>query len=284
MPNAYGDLKTLKSAAFLNVPDDTQDGRLLALLETASRWIDGYCDRQFAARHGERRFDGTGRTALAVPDLIAVSALRVREPATGVWVNWPSDWWLPYPLTAAPAEPGGRPYTRVLATAGGRRFPLSRGGVSIAGVWGYGDRRVDTGLRIATGAPAAADDATIAVSGSANDAAALSPGHTLRIDDEQLYITGVASGRAGALTLTAQRGVNGTVATAHAAGAGVAEYRYPPAVAEAGLLQAAHWWRERFTGPFLAPEGASLGDVAGVLPTARALLEPYRRRVATLGV
>ena len=47
MPNAYGDLTTLKSAAFLNTPDDGQDERLLGMLETASRWIDGYCDRHF---------------------------------------------------------------------------------------------------------------------------------------------------------------------------------------------------------------------------------------------
>ena len=50
----------------------------------ASRRIDGYCDRSFAAVHAERRFDGTGRAALAVPDLIAVAALRVRGAAGGM--------------------------------------------------------------------------------------------------------------------------------------------------------------------------------------------------------
>ena len=71
MPNAYGDLTTLKSPAFLNTPDDGHDERLLGMLETASRWIDGYCDRHFFVTAGERRFDGTGRAVLTVSDLVS---------------------------------------------------------------------------------------------------------------------------------------------------------------------------------------------------------------------
>ena len=274
MPNAYGDLTTLKSAGFLNVPDDAHDGRLLEMLEAASRWIDGYCDRQFAAMHGERRFDWTGKVALAVPDLIAVSELRVREPAAGEWVAWPSDRWLLYPLNAAPAEPGGRPYTRIMAVGDGRRFPLSRGGVAASGVWGYGDVREDLGMSVAS--EAGPEDASVAVAAGAG--VVLSAGHTIRIDDEQIYVTGT-----DATTLIAQRGVNGTVAAAHAAGATVSVYRYPDAVTEACLLQAAVWWRERLAGPFPSPP-ADWGDVGGISPTARALLQPYRRRIAALGV
>jgi len=58
MVNAYGDLTTLKSPGLLDLPDDSHDGRLLEMLETASRWIDGYCGRHFAAVVGEGRFDG----------------------------------------------------------------------------------------------------------------------------------------------------------------------------------------------------------------------------------
>lgn len=275
MPNAYGDLTTLKSAAFLNVPDDGHDGRLLDLLEAASRWIDGYCDRQFAATHGERRFDGTGKATLATPDLIAVRELRVWEPAASEWVAWPSDCWLPYPLNAAPAEPGGRPYSRIVAIAGGRRFPLGRGGVSVSGVWGYGDAREDVGLRVADGSAVASDAPAVSVSPTNG---VVSAGHTIRIDDEDLYVTG-----ADATTLIVQRGGNGTVATAHAAGATISVYRYPDAVTEACLLQAAVWWRERLAGPF-PPAPADWRDVGSVSPTVRALLQPYRRRVAALGV
>ena len=37
-------------------------------------------------------------------------------------------------------------------------------------------------------------------------------------------------------------------------------YRYPAAVTEACLLQAAVWWRERLGGPFRPPEGEGRGD------------------------
>ena len=289
MPNAYGDLTTLKSAAFLNTPDDGQDERLLGMLETASRWIDGYCDRHFFTMRGERRFDGTGRVSLAVSDLVSAAEVRVRQGATGRWIGWSSGDWLAYPLNAAPTEPDGRPYTRIMATAGGRRFPLSRGGVVVAGRWGYGDVREDTGLQV-SGASAAAEDAkiTVAAAGS-GPAVSLSAGHTVRVSEEQMYVTNAVAGQK-ATTLAVQRGVNGTKPAAHAIGSGVSVYRYPPAVTEACLLQAAVWWRERFSAPFRpdASYGRSTGeigtDVGNISPAVRTLLGPYRRRVAVFGV
>ena len=284
MSNAYADLGTLKSPSVLNVTDNAHDGRLLGLLEAASRWIDGYCGRSFGAVHGERRFDGRGRAALLTSDLVAVSELRVRD-ASGGWETWPAADWLLYPLNAAPTEPGGRPYTRILlASAERRRFPLNRAGVAVSGIWGYGDVREDAGLRVADNSAVGISDATVTVAPVSADAAIpLSAGHTVRIDDEQLYVTGAAAGD-GTTELAVQRGVNGTDAAAHAVGAGLSVYRYPEAVAEACLLQAAVWWRERFGGPFPLPEDDGRGDVGGVSPAVRALLVPYRRRNAALGV
>ena len=275
MPNAYGDLTTLKSAAFLNTPDDGQDERLLGMLETASRWTDGYC---------ERRFDGPGRVALTVTDLVSATEVRVREGSAGRWVGWNSGDWLAYPLNAAPTEPEGRPYTRIVATAGGRRFPLSRSGVIVAGTWGYGDLREDTGLGV-SGAGATAEDTEITVAASGSDpSVSLSAGHTVRIGDEQLYVTAASDDGQGTITLTAQRGVNGTTPTTHAVDSGVSVYRYPSAVTEACLQQAAIWWRERFSAPFRPPEGEARGDADGISPAVRALLNPYRRRTAAFGV
>ena len=284
MPNSYGDLTTLKSPAFLNTPDDTQDERLLGMLETASRWIDGYCDRHFYVTEGERRFDGTGRVVLAVSDLVSADEVRVRQGATGRWVGWNSGDWLAYPLNAAPTEPGGRPYTRIVATAGGRRFPLSRGGVIIAGLWGYGDVREDAGLQV-SGDSVAPEDAeiTVAATGGA-PSVSLSDGHTVRIGDEQMYVTAVSDDGQGTITLAVQRGVNGTTPATHAAGSGVSVYRYPAAVIEACLQQAAIWWRERFSAPFQSPDRDGRGDAGDISPAVRTLLKPYRRRAAALGV
>ena len=283
MPNTYGDLTTLKSPAFLNTPDDGHDLRLLGMLETASRWIDGYCDRHFFVSEGKRRFDGTGRVVLAVTDLVSAVEVRVRHGSTGRWVGWNSGDWLAYPLNAAPTEPDGRPYTRIVATAGGRRFPLSRGGVIVAGAWGYGDVREDTGLQV-SGAGASAEGTEITVAASGAVSASLSAGHTVRIGDEQMHVTGAADDGQGGTTLTVQRGVNGTMPATHAVGSVISVYRYPSAVTEACLQQAAIWWRERVGAPFPPPEGDGRREADGISPTVRALLKPYRRRVAALGV
>ena len=281
MANVYADLATLKSPSVLNVPDDTHDTRLLGMLEAASRWIDGYCGRQFAAVHGERRFDGTGKASLTVPDLVSVSEVRVRV-ASGEWVVWSSGDWLLYPLNAAPTEPGGRPYTRIMLAGKHRRFPLSRAGVAVRGVWGYGDVREDTGVRTGGDTPVAVADSALIVA-SDGGVIHLSAGQTIRIGDEQLYVTAVSTDDQDVTTLTVQRGVNGTTAAVHAVGSGISVYRYPRGVAEACLLQAAVWWRERLGGPFAPPEGDG-GDAAHVSPTVRTLLAPYHRRHAVLGV
>ena len=118
MGNAYADLAALKSPGLLNIPegadDGAQDGRLLGLLETASRWIDGYCGRSFAAVSGERRFDGDGGEGLGTPDLVRVSRLRTRPPGrtTGGgdgdgWTEWSAGEYLLYPLNGAPETAGG---------------------------------------------------------------------------------------------------------------------------------------------------------------------------------
>lgn len=282
MSKSYADLATLKSPAVLNVPDNVHDARLLGMLETASRWIDGYCGRNFSALHDERRFDGTGKSSITVPDVVSVNGVRVRK-TRGRWEGWSSSDWLLYPLNAAPTVPGGRPYTRILLASGThRRFPLSRAGVIVDGVWGYGDVREDTGLQIDTADPVAADAGTFKVAGA--PATDLSAGHTIRIDDEQMYVVGAVDDGQAALTLTVRRGVNGTNAASHAAGADVSVYRYPGSVGEACLLQAAVWWRERLSAPFRPPEGEGAQDAEGVIPTVRTLLAPYRRRHAVLGV
>ena len=115
--------------------------------------------------------------------------------------------------------------------------------------------------------------------------AGLAPGHTIRIGDEQLYVVNAVTDTAAkTITLTVRRGINGTTASAHAVAAPIAVYRYPKGVAEASLLQAAVWWRERLSAPFRPPEGEAGGDVDGVSPAVRALLNPYRRRTAAFGV
>ena len=224
MSNAYADLATLKSASLLNVAVDDFDDRLLGLLGSASRWIDGYCDRHFAARHARLTFDGSsdssGGDSLAVPDLIEVSSISVGLDA-GRRSEWSADDWTLYPLNAEPDEPWGRPYTRIKVAAGStRRFVRGSGAVIVDGVWGYNRRLVDSGWLVADMAPVGSGDTSIAAAaGNGVTPLAVSAGHTIRIDDEQLFVTSVDRA-AGATTATlgVERGVNGTSAAAHASG------------------------------------------------------------------
>ena len=286
MPNIYADLATLKSPSILNVPDDAHDGRLLDLLATASRWIDGYCDRSFGVLESSLTFDGSGGSTLAVPDLISVDSMRVAG-AGRVWEVWPADVWLLYPLHAEPTQPWGRPHTRIaVAPDVGRQFPTGRANVAVAGAWGYHQVVDDTGWLVGGTLAVDAAAATVTVSAAAGGAThALAAGHTIRIDAEQLYVAGAVDLSNGSgVTLTVRRGVNGTASQTHDVGAAVSVYRYPAVISEACLLQAAAWWRDRATAPFAPPSRDNTDEAAGVDPTARQLLEPYRRRSASLGV
>ncbi len=277
MTNAYCDLATLKSGGALNITGAAHDARLLALLEESSRWIDAFCNRHFYLLHATRRFDGGGGRQLQVPDLAGVTSLKTLkggegresgEPAgagVGVGEIWGADDYRLYPLNAEPGQPWGRPYTRLLVnpdSSAKSRFPQGSATVEIAGKWGFQEVTADSGTVIKDNSPIGPSDTRLMVKAAtaANaDAVALSAGHTLAIGEEQLYVTG-QSGQLEA-ELTVQRGVNGTAAASHNAGAAVAVYRYPTAVAEACLQLASQLWNDRGYTPIAA--GGSRSGVGG---------------------
>jgi len=100
-------------------------------------------------------------------------------------------------------------------------------------------------------------------------------GHTLRIDDEQFFVTAVSTN-----TLTVTRGVNGSTAATHLNAAVVQAYGYP-IVSEACLFQA-----ELHFASKNAPSGISGGgefatriNAVGLHPFVQRLLVPFRRVV-----
>lgn len=268
MTNAYCNLSILKSGGALNITGSLHDGRLLALLGEASRQIDGHCNRHFYVLHTTRRFEANwwsaGMQQLLVPDLIAADSVRVaarfdgppREP------RWRTASYRLYPLDAAPEQPWGRPHTRVsidpVCTPQCRRTDC-HALVEISGRWGYRQVVSDTGATLA--APFAEDDDTITVS----DGAPFSPGQTLLVGDEQLYVTTVVE-----TALTVVRGVNGAAVPAHMTGAPVGVYIYPAPVVEACLQLAMQLWRGSVSEQ--APSGR-----AGLGREVETLLAPYRK-------
>ena len=266
MTNAYCNLALLKSGGALNITGSAHDERLLALLEEASRLIDGYCNRHFYVLHATRQFEASRWTAgmqqLLVPDLIAADSVRVaaridgppREP------QWRTASYRLYPLDAAPEQPWGRPYTRMAIDLVCAPQP-SRSDcpalVEIAGRWGYRQVVSDTGATLA--AAAGRGDVTLTVS----DGAPFSPGQTLLVGDEQLTVTSVAD-----TAVTVARGVNGTSAAAHLTGAAIGSYGYPAPVVDAGLQLAMQLWR----GP-----DHPTSEHTGLSRELETLLSPYRK-------
>ena len=262
MTNAYCDLALLKSGGALNITGSAHDGRLLSLLEEASRLIDGHCNRHFYVLHAARQFEAKGRSTemrqLLLPDLIAADSVRVaarfdgppREPA------WRTAPYRLYPLEAAPLQPWGRPYTRMAIAPAGPSADCPAL-VEIAGRWGYRQVVNDTGATLA--ADASAGDATLTVS----DGVPFSPGQTLSLADEQLHLTAVSD-----TELTVNRAVNGTTATAQTNGAAIGIYTYPAPLVEACLQLAMRLWRG---------DDPAQPNRTGLGREIETLLAPYRK-------
>ncbi len=266
MTNAYCDLALLKSGGALNITGAAHDRRLQALLEEASRIIDGHCNRHFYVLNATRQFEANwwsaGMQQLLVPDLIAVDSVRVaarfdgppREP------RWRAASYRLYPLDSAPDQPWGRPHTRMaidpVCTPQCRRTDC-HALVEIAGRWGYRQVVTDSGATLV--ADVAVEDAALTVT----DGAPFVPGQTLSLGGEQLTATAVA----GAV-VTVDRSINGTEAAAHASGVAVGIYVYPAPVVEACLQLAMRLWR----GDDQTPPGRR-----GLGREVETLLSPYRK-------
>ena len=261
MTHSYITLAALKSAGALNITGTANDDRLLALAEAASDVIDRWCNRHFYALKATLRFDGDGGATIGVPDLVSVDSVRTYDGNGAVTVLDAGDYDL------LPYSPNSRPYTRLLATGAGDRacFPPvrgnARGNVEVSGVWGWQQR-----LRRATETANAVSDGA-ATSVALNAHADVSPGHTLLIGNEQLYVRARVRN-----TLTVERGVNGTTPAPIVAKSAIDIYEYPPAVSEAALLLAIRMWQGARGGV----DDWQAGDV-GVDSDVGLLLSAYRK-------
>ena len=274
MTNAYADLATLKSAGVLNISGGTYDARLLDLLEAVSRLIDHYCNRRFYVIEESRFFDGDGGKELEVPDLISVASLKTDDDRDRTFETlWQATDYLLYPPNSQPDKPWGRPYTRALVDveAGSKNsFPAGLQTVEVNGKWGYSQLAEDTGASINQGAELQNEATVLTVTGAEN----LSPGQTLSIDSEQLYVTSVSAN-----DLTVVRGVNGTTAAPHAEGSRITRSVYANEVTEACLIQASRLWRRRDGGfPAAEQRRTTLGGGSKALdPDVALLLSAYRK-------
>lgn len=217
--NLYNTLGAVKSV--LGLTGTTYDTRILIHLEDASRRIDAFCNRVFYTRDGTRYFDGRHGVRVYTDDFLSVTSVTTDSELDNTfdgetWVDgtdfvaWPDN---SYPKLGLHALPDGN-YSWLDA----ERY------VKMTGTWGYGDGRRSSPWDSLTATATVADTTTTTLTLS-SDTGEVSPGQTLLCEDEQLYVTAVST-----VTVTVERGVNGTTAAAHTAGSALSKARYPIAV------------------------------------------------------
>jgi hypothetical protein len=208
-----------------------QDADVMSVLDAASRAAELLCGRVFWTETGTRYFDVGNYYQLVLPDCLGVTEVAVDELED-----------LTYSKTlTADTEYVLQPYhawpktSLLMLSYGGERLVTGRRKLKVTGTWGAGDLSRQSPWHeagvTATLASAADTTATLSV---ANGVAA---GHTLLLDDEQVFVESVDD-----LEASVARGVNGTTAAAHAA-EDVLIAAYPPDVTRGVLWLASEIWR-----------------------------------------
>jgi hypothetical protein len=229
----------------------------LSLLETASRRIEAACHRSsfgsgFGPRIGINYYDGDGCNELMLrDDLQSLSAFTV-APATGAAGVSPvvtTDYFL-----AGYPEGYTSPYRKIVLHQMGSPQVFAAGYRTIVatGTWGYPTTLVGTGTTVASGLSVGTTATTFTTSATP----LISPGMTLRIESEDLYLTGLSG-----TTATVVRGANGTTAATHADGTAITRHQYDARVHDVCLRIAMRRWKARDAGA----DGSDGGlDIPGV--------------------
>lgn len=263
--NCYATLTQLK--ADLGISGTSDDTRLLAMLEAASRHVDNFCDRHFYVKSEARYFDG-GKSPLLVDDLLSITTLKLDNDQDLAYedIMAATDYEL-YPLNTFP-----KGIIKISADSDYADFAEDVvKGVEIDGDWGYGNGLSATPYKASGTTVTVANATSTAV--TAGDGTKLAVGQTILAGSEQMFIRAISGNN-----LTVERAVNGTTGSAHA-GATAYIYEYPDAIVHACIMIAARMFGTR--GKTF--ESERLGDYSykmaseGVIGAENALLNGYRR-------
>jgi hypothetical protein len=226
----YASIADLKGV--LGITSTTDDVIMRKQLESASRSIDRWCNRRFYVTSETKYFDGA--KTLWVTDLLSVTTLKTDEDGDGTFENTFDG----TALTGDYIKYGGGledslnifPKTRLEIDPEGDYGSFANGvrqGVQIVGTWGYGDGISATPYIVDTTLSAAITTTSVTTC-TVTSVTNLSAGNTILIDSEQMYIYSIST-----LTLTVERGVNGTTAATHLNAASIYIYQYPADVRQA---------------------------------------------------
>src|SRR3990170_1209104 len=273
--NLYVDLDAFRRQFVNNLALDASDAtEIERAIEAASRHVDQLVRRPdgFYATTDTRYFAGDGHDYITIPDLLAVTTIKLDEDGNRTFeltLAAATDYYL---KRFGYVDEDAPPWSRlVLDGVNGQRSSFTSRArlVEIAGRWGYSEdtETVEASGTAITGTLAdAGADLTLAVSADAD----LAVGQTLKLENEQVYV----SGDAGALLWTVVRAVNGTTGAAHSAVA-VSRYKYPAQVRDATMMLAGKHWTRRGTGMGQVVAGTPLAG--GSDPGVEKLLAPFVR-------
>ena len=216
--STIGDLKNV-----LGITTTTDDVTMRKMLESASRFIDKWCHRHFFVYSGARYFDGE-ENILLIDDLLSVTYFKTDEDLDGVYEKlWTTSDYILYPRNTFP-----KLWVELTGYGDYGSFAQNlNNSVEITGLWGFGDGTPATPYTVDTTLTAAISSTT-ATTCTVTSVTNLSAGNTILIDSEQMYIYSIST-----LTLTVERGVNGTTSATHSNGASLYIYQYPADIRQA---------------------------------------------------
>jgi hypothetical protein len=171
-------------------------------------------------------------------DLQSLSAFTVATVTGGAGVSpvVDTDYFL-----ANPDGYTGAPYRKVILHQKGSPTVFGSGYRTIVatGTWGHSNVTIPNATTVASGLSVG----TTATSFTTSATPTISPGHTLLIGTEQLYLYALAT-----TTATVTRGANGTTAATHADSSAIAVYQYDSRVHDVCLRLAMRRWKARDAG------------------------------------
>lgn len=216
----------------------------LGMLGAVSRRIDEVCHRSqfgsgFGPRIGTNYYDGDGSNELRLgDDLLSLSAFTVASVTGGSGVSpvVTTDYFL-----ANSDGYTGPPWRKVILHGQGSPTAFGSGYRTIVatGTWGHSNVTVTSTTTMASGFAASTTATTFTTSATP----LISPGMTLLVGTEQMYLTAVSG-----TTATVVRGVNGSTAAVHPDGSAIAYYVYDGRVNEVCRRLFQRRWKAREAG------------------------------------
>jgi hypothetical protein len=112
--NGYATLGELKAS--LRLQDALDDDLLSLAIESASREVDGYCERVFYSTSATRVYAPTNVFTVTTDDIISVTTLKSSSDGVTYDITWETSDYQLEPLNNVAGGLVGSPFTRIRAT------------------------------------------------------------------------------------------------------------------------------------------------------------------------